>query len=244
MKKRLSFCIVATALLSGCSGTKGQEESAQFHDRLLEIARNYQEYGRFDTEFRFAPVLCRDRLEEKEDPSEEAGPWISASGDEATHGRKLSLSFRQASKPSGTENLGADYAQQEGPNLVGQVVVKEAWQAEEVRPGEVPPRRIESRVMVRRSGKLTEEPGRVRPPRPRQGRRPLPCRSKVSPVHHVQARPHNAGRRRGVGLRHCHLADGTKVTSAGRIESCMGCHTKGALYDRLLRGRRGMKSEP
>src|SRR5260221_2861065 len=52
-----------------------------YADKLLEVAKTYVRFGRFDDEMRWAPYLCR---------MPQAGrPQFSDSKDNETHGRKL-----------------------------------------------------------------------------------------------------------------------------------------------------------
>src|SRR5713226_158365 len=53
----------------------------RFHERLLEIARTYKDFGRLDDEFRWAPELCR--------MPRPGVARFSASKEEDTHGKKL-----------------------------------------------------------------------------------------------------------------------------------------------------------
>jgi hypothetical protein len=92
-----------------------------FEDRLLEIARTYEEYGRFPGLPHLAPVYCR----APPDPL----PRFSAQGDSSAHGRKLYWLFVKE-VPAGA--AGGTYFVAGKPSPVGQVIVKQAWLPEEV----------------------------------------------------------------------------------------------------------------
>src|SRR5438067_72847 len=61
-----------------------------FADKLLEVAKTYERYGRVDDEYRWAPFLCREPR-----PGRAA---FSASKDDGTHGRKLYSLFAKDHK--------------------------------------------------------------------------------------------------------------------------------------------------
>src|SRR5262249_6212382 len=112
--------------------------------------RTYEEYGRYEQggQFRFAPAMCAapstpdDRLR------------ISNSKDTETHGRKLYSLFVNKKAPGAMPGC---YAARRGPNPVGQVIVKEAWEAEKLPQGERLPASIKRKVKVRRDGKLIDK---------------------------------------------------------------------------------------
>ncbi len=94
-------------------------EIDDFENRLLQIAKIYQGYGRVDDETRWAPWLCRMPM-----PSVAR---FSNSKDEATHGEKLYFLF--ARKRDSYGKLLTDLAE---TKPIGQVLVKESWLPKEV----------------------------------------------------------------------------------------------------------------
>src|SRR5947199_6697600 len=93
------FVGMSAVLLFGCSGeglapsvvpqpADVTGETGAFDDRLLEIARSYQEYGRLDTEPRWAPLICYPGIGPPPVPLD-VPPRFSMSKDSLTHGRKL-----------------------------------------------------------------------------------------------------------------------------------------------------------
>ncbi len=81
----------------------------QFHQNLLKIASEYQNYGKVDDMARWAPWLC------SAPPPPKAR--LSASTDGGTHGRKVYYLFAK----------NRDAYMKKEPSPVGQVVVKESW---------------------------------------------------------------------------------------------------------------------
>lgn len=79
--------------------------------RILEAARAYPAYGKVDDTSRWAPTDCA--------APPPAPARLSASRDEATHGRKLYYLF--------AKDRGAYLHSRELPQPPGQVVVKESW---------------------------------------------------------------------------------------------------------------------
>lgn len=137
------------ALLAGCSlasttedppvPAAGEENRAELHGRLLEIAGAYEPYGRVDDELRWAPGLCRQPM-----PSR---PRLSDSADLDTHGRKLYYLFAA----DRAAYLGRDG---KAPDAVGQVLVKEAWSVAEVPPDTVYDDRASPVRYLKQDGKL------------------------------------------------------------------------------------------
>jgi hypothetical protein len=179
------------------------ENDPAFHARLLEIASSYEGLARVDDELHWAPFLCRQPM-----PSQ---PRHSASTDLDTHGRKLYYVFAKDR---------AGYLQREGrpPAPVGQVVVKEAWTVEEV-PADTQYDRTQSPV------RYLKQDGRLYHARQKAG---LFVMFRLDP-----ATP-------GTDLGWVYGtispdgdARGKQVTSAGRVQACMGCHTQ-APHERLF----------
>jgi hypothetical protein len=204
------------------SGSDKAEPSAKkpatspFESRLLEIAKSYTEYGRVDDQFRWAPGMCR--------PPNPAEARFSASKDAKTHGDKLYSIF--ASQRDSYVKL-SDKA-----NAVGQAVVKQSWIPKEVADTKEP-----LQPVVRRVG-----PGRSTKGQRELFDRFLPYARKDGRLYHADRQaelfimfkmdPKTPDTDQG-WVYGTVTADGKKVTSAGRVESCMRCHQK-ATHDRLF----------
>lgn len=127
-------------------------------------------------------------------------PRKSASPDLDTHGRKLYYVFAKDR---------AGYLQRDGkpPAPVGQVVVKEAWSVEE--------------VPATTSYDRTQSPVRYL----KQDDRLYHAKQKAGLFVMFRLDPATPGT--DLGWVYGTLdADGKQVTSAGRVQSCMGCHTQ------------------
>lgn len=198
-----------SVLLAGCSGLTIEpdpgsvplqaESNPTFHARLREIAAGYESYARVDDELHWAPGLCRLPM-----PSY---PRRSASLSLDTHGRKLYYVFakdRDAYLSRGGKT----------PAIVGQAVVKEAWEAEEVPPTTVYDSGQSPVRYLREDGRLfhTGHKGGL----------------------FIMYRLDPSTPETDSGWVYGTLAsDGQSVTSAGRVGSCMGCHQQ-APHDRLF----------
>lgn len=127
-------------------------------------------------------------------------PRRSASPDPDTHGRKLYYVFAK-------DRTG--YLQRDGkpPAPVGQVVVKEAWSVEE--------------VPATTSYDRTQSPVRYL----KQDDRLYHAKEKAGLFVMFRLDPATPGT--DLGWVYGTLdADGARVTSSGRVQSCMGCHTQ------------------
>lgn len=214
----VAAAVAAAALFAGCSGLStdlqgeqgvppsSMENNPAFHARLRELAGTYEGFARVDDELHWAPYLCRQPM-----PS---SPRRSLSPDLDTHGRKLYYVFAKDR---------AGYLQRDGkpPAPVGQVVVKEAWQVEEV-PPDTPYSTTESPV------RYLKQDGHLYHARQKAG---LFIMYRLDPSTpetdqgwvYGTVTPGTPGTPGAVG----------EVTSAGRVQTCMGCHTK-APYERLF----------
>src|SRR6185369_13698808 len=135
---RLMFLMFAAVLAAGCtespspSLTSSEDSTAApFDARLLEIARDYESYGRLDAEPRWAPLPCA-APDSAVTPLDSSGtrPRFSTSKDSETHGRKLYYLFVK-NVPDDSPILG-NYVRPGTANPIGQVVVKESWEPEEI----------------------------------------------------------------------------------------------------------------
>ena len=188
-----------------------------FNDRLLEIAKTYVDYGRIDDDLRWAPLACAAPRS-----GSPATAHFSQSSDKDTHGRKLYSLFAKN---------GPEYRvlEKDKKVAVGQVLVKESWVPEEVTD---PKERKE--VVIRKSKKDGS------------GFKPddhfLPYAEKDGKTYHAAKQgdlfimfkldPDTADTDQG-WVYGTVTPDGKKVTSAGKVESCMKCHIK-AEHDRLF----------
>jgi hypothetical protein len=158
-----------------------------------------------DDELHWAPGLCR-----QPQPSH---PRLSASGDVETHGRKLYYVFAADR---------AGYLERDGrpPGPVGQVLVKEAWTAQEVPPD-------------------TRYDPQISPVRYlREGDRLYHAAQKAGLFIMYRLPPETPDTDDG-WVYGTLPPDGAAVTSAGRVGSCMGCHVrapKGRLFGIQYRG--------
>jgi hypothetical protein len=226
--------IVLVLFLAGCSSGQSNDSGADsadpdqvdgragppFDGRLLAVARSYQGYHLIDPLVRWSPLDCRaPRVPVMSEPA------LSRSRDEATHGRKLYFLFAKvipdtASRPSA-------YVPTRGPNPVGQAVVKEAWAPEEVADDGSPLRPVSLEVEVRGHSRRREFV-----PYARQGGRLYHAREKSGLFIMLKLDRATPGTDEG-WVYGTVTADGLRVTSAGRVESCMGCH-RDAPHDRLF----------
>jgi len=203
------------------------EEEFRLRERLLAIAAEYVRYGRVDDEARWAPYLCRMPLP--------AMARFSAADDETGHGQKLYFLF--ARERAGYVSLGRKEpvrpAFQLGAKGDPQVVVKEAWTAEEYEAAKLPD--------VRRSTRHD----------------PLAARffgGSYYPFAQKNGKTYHAAKKAGLfvmfqadanalGLRQIDTddgwlygtltADGKTVTGAGKMKSCIQCHEQ-APHGRLF----------
>ena len=201
--------LLVLCLLASCSGLAVEpdpgnnpvsgENNPAFHSRLRELAAAYPSYARVDDELHWAPGLCRMPM-----PSY---PRRSASMNLDTHGRKLYYVFAQDRDA---------YLGRNGktPAIAGQVVVKEAWEAEEVPATTTYDLTVSPVRYLREQGQLFH------------------AKQKTSlfimfRTDAVTPDTDNGWVYGTVG------ADGQTVTSSGRVQSCMGCHLQ-APHDRLF----------
>lgn len=201
--------VLVLTVLGGCSGLAVEadpgpapaaaENNPVFADSLRAVAAGYPSYARVDDELHWAPGLCRMPM-----PSY---PRRSASMNLDTHGRKLYYVFAQDRDA---------YLGRNGktPAGVGQSVVKEAWEVEEV-PATTTYDTTQSPVRYLR------EPGQL-----------FHAKQKASLFIMFRLDPATAGTDNG-WVYGTVTADGQTVTSSGRVQSCIGCHLQ-APHERLF----------
>ncbi len=183
-----------------------------FADKLLDVAKKYEQFGRVDDEFRWAPYLCR-----MPNPGKVA---FSGSSDKDTHGRKLYSLFaseRNAYFLLGTKKVAP----------VGQVIVKESWIPEE--SSGPPSKEFEIRDLKAKD-KLGESLRDHFSPYVQKDGKWYKASKKAGLFVMMKYDPKTEGTDEGwvygtVG------ADLKQVTSIGKVASCMECHVK-AKYDR------------
>ena len=247
MKKRFTLCFLgaSTALLLvliGCSdrgAPKGPSVSVvatgavaaavggPFHDRLLGIARSYEEYGRLSGAVpHWGPVACAMTAPNPETSRPSPPPLpspvsarYSAGVDAATHGRKLYWLFVKEK---------GEYLSQDKESPIGQVIVKEAWRPEEV-AGATAQEPIVRKVRLRQGDRVTEQTDSYLPYARREGRL-YHAAEKAGLFIMYKLDPRTPDTDAG-WVYGTVTADGKQVTSAGRVASCMACHQK-APHDR------------
>ncbi len=190
--------------------------------RMLEIARTYESWGRVDDQSRVVPELCAALVLPRLSQLRLSSADIGDGGDASAHGKKVYYIFARDKDAYLKLEPGDGVA-------VGQAVVKESWVAEEVidcKRGESSSAFPESETVP-----VTPPPGSV-----------------------VQSggRTYRAGDRSGlfILLREKPSADNDEgwvygtvsadrktVTSVGRVESCVRCHSL-AQHERLYGLRR------
>jgi hypothetical protein len=152
------------------------------------------------------------------DPEESLA--FSRSSDSSTHGRKLYSLFVKEKPYDDAPN---SYTIQGRLNPVGQVVVKEAWAPERVKDDG---RKLEP---VQRKDQNREDDF---VPYARHGGQLYHAKEKAGLFIMYKLDPQTPGTDEG-WVYGTVTADGKRVTSAGQVESCMGCH-KDAPHDRLF----------
>jgi cytochrome P460 len=230
VKRYLGIGALSVVLLATSSGLRSRPAPAPapapapkpFHDLLKKAAGEYMSYGRVDDQARWAPWMC--------EAPRAATAHVSASKDSETHGRKLYSLFAKDRRA---------YLALFKTAPVGQVLVKQSWVPEEargVRPSQ--PRFLDKEVIVT-------------PPFGGAGDRRLwHQRDHFYPyATDKQGKVYKAARQADLFIMlkldpetkdtdqgwvyGTVTPDGKKVTSAGRVESCMKCHQQ-AKHDRLF----------
>lgn len=183
-----------------------------FADKLLDVAKKYEQFGRVDDEFRWAPFLCR-----MPNPGKVA---FSGSGDKDTHGRKLYSLF--ASDRDAYFLLGSKKV---AP--VGQVIVKESWVPEET--SGPPAKEFESRDLKAKD-KLGDDLHDHFSPYVQKDGKWYKASKKAGLFVMMKYDPKTEGTDEG-WVYGTVSADLKQVTAIGKVASCMECHVK-AKYDR------------
>jgi hypothetical protein len=205
-----STCTVL-ATFSGCDEAEPTEVAvadASFEDRILSIAATYLTYGLLDLQVTWGVESCV--------APPPASVSLSTSDDETTHGRKLYYLFAADGYAYRLVDANAP------ASPVGQALVKESWEAEEVK-----------------TASLTTQLHAC-------GQSVVPFATDVDKTYKAAKKqelfimfkvdPGTAGTDNG-WVYGTVTGDGKQVTSVGRVEKCMNCHQE-SRCDRLLgRGR-------
>lgn len=222
--------LTAAADLADDKPAKGDESSSNdksFHERLREIAKTYTKFGRVDDEMRWAPTLC--------DLPHPPVARVSQSKDKDGHGQKLYSIFAQ--EPRGYVHVARMDAKDSVP--VGQVIVKQSWLPEEVTdPQEakkaalLTPRQPSARVRFDGTRDIVPDRKDSFVPYVYKGEKLYKAgkQGELFIMVKMDAKTPNTD----AGWVYGTIApDAQTVSSAGRVENCMGCHTK-AKHDRLF----------
>lgn len=216
---------------TGAAETAGAEPEAgaELAALVLESVRDYRSYPRVSDCPAWSPLSCM--------APPQAGAFVSASDDPGTHGRKLYYLFAKDraayNEADGSSTIGSERGSSpsapKAPAPIGQVLVKESWNP-------VPVEALDG--AAERGWGLPEDhatsEGRLYK---RGDQRELFVMLKLDP-----ATPGTDG-----GWVYATVTpDRAKVTSVGRVASCMGCHVT-AEHDRqfgIPEGWVGMRRKP
>jgi hypothetical protein len=224
------FIVAAGSFLGlGCGEgdlpPKPTEPEPPFHQDLLKIAANFQVWGRVDDEARWAPFYCRAPL-----PGRVA---FSSSADEQTHGQKLYSLFARHRQDYVALTKGKKVA-------AGQVIVKQSWVPEEITdPKQMPSREIDSTKEIRTTYPKVD-PGENQIdhetdsfyPYVWKGDKVFKATKQGDLFIMMKVDPQTPNTDEG-WVYGTVTPDGKKVTSAGKVESCMKCHQE-AKCERLF----------
>jgi hypothetical protein len=215
------------------SEKKAAPNDERFHAALKGAAALYKGYGRVDDEVRWAPYLCRMPM-----PS---AVRFSTSEDAKTHGQKLYWLYAK----DRTDYI--DKFDPKTPVPIGQVIVKESWEAETV--AEMPEGRD---AWANETSKIVSD-GEIQTGWTKESIRPkgetIEVESAIKPYAEKDGKVYKAKAVKGLfvmmkldpetegtdeGWIYGTLtADGKTVTSAGKVSSCIKCH-KQAKRERLF----------
>jgi hypothetical protein len=221
--------LAAVTAAADLADDKPNESAKQFHEQLLDIAKSYKRAGLVDFEARWAPGLCR-----VPEPGRDYTPAkvrLSDSKDAETHGRKLYFLFakdRQAYRELGKEKTDKPAREVQGAQFTGpkflpekvqalqQFVVKESW----------------TPVEIDKERRTPVQPGQHADPYASRDGKTFKTGTQGDLYIMFQLDPKTPATDNG-WVYGTVTADGKKVTSAGRVDSCMSCH-KDAKHDRLF----------
>lgn len=207
------------AWMAVASEDEPAREAGPFDEMILEAAQEYEGWERVSDTLHWSPYLCAAPMRR--------GAQVSQSDDESTHGRKLYYLYAKKPELYGSQ-LQVTLVPREPSDNIGQVLVKQSWHPVEVDPNSVepwrPPENWEPEgfdqgylwspeyAFTNEKAYKTGEQG------------PLFMMLKLDPG--------TSGTDEG-WVYATLTPDGSEITAAGRIASCMGCHVT-AKHDRLL----------
>jgi hypothetical protein len=205
---------VVTLLAVPTGPAAPQPAPGPFDARLKEIAAEYVRWGRVDHDARWGPEFCRAPIP--------AMARFSESGDAKSHGRKLYSLFARE-RPAYV-----NAARKATP--IGQAIVKESWVPEEVPDDgrDLREKAIHDQKAAGDSKALAEK---FVPFARRDGK--LFKAAKQADLFVMMKLDPNTPDTDAGWVYGTVTPDGTQVTSAGRVDSCMRCHVK-AEHDRLF----------
>ncbi len=228
MARRKWLTLTSCCVLALLAADKPAAEPA-FHKELKQIAADYLPWGRVDDEMRWAPYLCR--------APRSAVALESASKDEATHGRKLYSLFAK-------ELTDYHEVSKTKSAKVGQVIVKQSWVPEEITGETADLVKKHAAYPTADISTVAREVRRVDPKNPLQR-----VEDHFFPYVVKNGKVYKASKQADLFIMMkldpktpdtddgwvygTVTPDGKKVTSAGRVASCMKCHVD-AKTDRLF----------
>jgi hypothetical protein len=229
----ISMAALGTVFALGLTGNAETPKSAtsektvdeRFEKELLKAGADYKNWGRVDDEMRWAPWLCR--------MPNPGVARVSASKDVETHGQKLYSLFAK-NRMEYISVKRPDY--KEKPVSVGQAIVKQSWTPEEITdPRAKPAKRnlngvIETQVPSG-GGKSFPERDHFYPYAFR-GDQVFKAAKQADLFIMLKLDPSTEGTDAG-WVYGTVTSDGKKVTSSGKIASCIKCHQE-ATRDRLF----------
>jgi hypothetical protein len=232
----LAAVTTAADLADDKPADKSNEPGKQFHEQLLDIAKSYQCVGPVDFETRWAPERCRAPVPYKDYTP--AVPRMSDSKDSGTHGRKLYFLF--AKDRLGYLRLGKESSDREKTD---QATRDLAGTRSEVHRPQALPEKLKAlqQFIVKQSWEPVEID--------KDKRKPLQQFESIDPYATKDGKTYKTGKQGDLFIMFkldpktsatdngwvygTVSADAKKVTSAGRVDSCMSCH-KDAKHDRLF----------
>jgi hypothetical protein len=221
---RTAWRVVLVAMASCSRGPEveapGAENATEFHPALLEATAAYETLGRVDDEMRWAPYLCRLPMP--------GVARVSESGDAASHGQKLYSLFAKNRE---------EYIHLTGDTVAaGQVVIKESWGLEEIPEASAV---VAGKTLSAAQQAALTEKQKVDYARASSGFYPYAkkdgktFRATERAGLYVMMKLATNGANTDQGWVYGTLTMDRKITSAGRVASCMGCH-ESADHDRLF----------
>jgi len=211
--------MITAALLAAGSGSAPSDEppatpkEPTFEDRILDAAAHYKDWTRVSDQANWAPTMCRAPYPE--------GAQLSQSKDDGTHGQKLYFLFAKDAKAYQRLAPARDEKGEIKPGLppsaAGQVLVKESWTHKEVDRASVP--------RLPDSG----QPGhRAYPPEYAfAGDKTYRTDARAGLFVMLKLDPKTPDT--DEGWVYATVSPENKVTSVGRVASCMECHVKNTI---------------